>query len=83
MVPESGKRCLITDFRNKAEADAWIVQTERMLRERDPRHRTFPRLRASTNDAPANTARDPIPYAKLMMDMTGQVPDTVDDDAGA
>jgi hypothetical protein len=43
MVPPSGKKRLIPDFRDQAEADAWIVQTERMLHELDPRHRVIAR----------------------------------------
>ena len=43
MVPISGKRRLIPGFRDKTEADAWIVQTERMLHELDPRHRVIAR----------------------------------------
>src|SRR5215472_9349830 len=36
MTPPSGKPRLIPDFRTRAEAEAWIVQTERMLHARDP-----------------------------------------------
>jgi hypothetical protein len=43
MIRPDGKRKLIPDFRDKAEADAWIVQTERMLHELDPRHRVTSR----------------------------------------
>ena len=43
MVPPSGKKRLIPDFRDKAEADAWIVQTTRMLHELDPRHKVVSR----------------------------------------
>lgn len=39
MVLPSGKRRLIPDFQDKAEADAWIIQTARMLHELDPRHK--------------------------------------------
>jgi hypothetical protein len=35
MISPSGKRSLIEGFRDHAEADAWIVQTMRMLH--DPR----------------------------------------------
>jgi hypothetical protein len=45
MIPPSGARRLIPNFRDKAEADAWIVQTERMLQELDPRHRVIARDR--------------------------------------
>ena len=44
MIAASGKRCLIPDFRTKAEADAWVVQTERMLHEHGPLHRVVRRL---------------------------------------
>jgi hypothetical protein len=44
MTAESGNRCLIPDFRTKAEADAWIVQTKRMLDARDPLHKVVQRL---------------------------------------
>jgi hypothetical protein len=39
MARSNGKCSLIPDFRNKAEADAWIVQTGRMLHELDPMHK--------------------------------------------
>ena len=35
MISPEGKRSIIPDFRDQAEADAWIVQTQRMLH--DPR----------------------------------------------
>jgi hypothetical protein len=35
MIGPTGKRSLIPDFRDQAEANAWIVQTMRMLH--DPR----------------------------------------------
>jgi hypothetical protein len=35
MIGPKGKRSIIPDFRDQAEADAWIVQTQRMLH--DPR----------------------------------------------
>jgi hypothetical protein len=35
MISPTGKRSLIEDFRDQAEANAWIVQTMRMLH--DPR----------------------------------------------
>lgn len=43
MINPNGGRRLICDFRNRHEADAWIVQTERMLHSLDPRHRVVPR----------------------------------------
>jgi hypothetical protein len=36
MTPPGGKPRVIPDFRNRQEADAWIVQTERLLHARDP-----------------------------------------------
>jgi hypothetical protein len=43
MTLPSGRRRLIPDFRAKAEADAWIVQTERLLHKLDPRHKLISR----------------------------------------
>jgi len=39
MTPTSGRMRLIPDFRSKGEADAWIVQTKRLLDSRDPLHK--------------------------------------------
>jgi hypothetical protein len=39
MTPPNGRLRLIPDFRDKAEANAWIVQTARMLRALDPIHK--------------------------------------------
>ena len=36
-----GKCSLILGFRDKSEADAWIVQTKRMLHELDPTDRVI------------------------------------------
>jgi hypothetical protein len=49
MTPPGGKPRLIPDFRTRAEADAWIVQTERLLLARDPRDRVEAR---ATSGAP-------------------------------
>ena len=38
-----GKCSLIPGFRDKSEADAWIVQTKRMLHELDPTDRVIAR----------------------------------------
>ena len=38
-----GKCSLIAGFRDKPEADAWIVQTKRMLHELDPMDRVIAR----------------------------------------
>ena len=38
-----GKCSLIPGFRDKSEADAWIVQTKRMLHEPDPTERVIAR----------------------------------------
>jgi hypothetical protein len=38
-----GKCSLIPGFRDKSEADAWIVQTKRMLRDLDPMDRVLAR----------------------------------------
>jgi hypothetical protein len=43
MTSLTGKCSLIPDFRDKSEADAWIVQTKRMLHELDPRDRVIAR----------------------------------------
>jgi hypothetical protein len=39
MTPSNGRLRLIPDFRDKADADAWIVQTVRMLHGLDPIHK--------------------------------------------
>jgi hypothetical protein len=39
----NGKCSLIPGFRDKSEADAWIVQTKRMLHEPDPTDRIIAR----------------------------------------
>ena len=39
MTPANGRLRLIPDFRDKADADAWIVQTARMLHGLDPIHK--------------------------------------------
>ena len=41
MTRPSGHRRLIPDFRDKAEADAWIIQTTRLLHELDPRDKVI------------------------------------------
>jgi hypothetical protein len=43
MTSLKGKCSLIRGFRDKSEADAWIVQTKRMLHELDPRDRVVAR----------------------------------------
>jgi hypothetical protein len=43
MIGLKGKCSLIPGFRDKSEADAWIVQTKRMLHALDPRDRVIPR----------------------------------------
>jgi hypothetical protein len=43
MMLPSGKRRLIPGFRDRSEADAWIIQTAKMLHERDPHHRVTSR----------------------------------------
>jgi hypothetical protein len=43
MTPVNGRLRLIPDFRDKADADAWIVQTARMLHGLDPIHKLLPR----------------------------------------
>jgi hypothetical protein len=45
MAPANGRLRLIPDFRDHAEADAWIVQTVRMLHGLDPIHKVVPRRR--------------------------------------
>jgi hypothetical protein len=66
MTSPSGKRSLIPDFRDHAEADAWIVQTMRMLhadpREKEPTAKPAARdgllpLRRSRLCHPEATAR--------------------------
>ena len=42
MTPPNGRFRQIPDFRDKADADAWIVQTERMLHGLDPVNRLCP-----------------------------------------
>jgi hypothetical protein len=43
MTPPNGRLRLIPDLRNKADADAWIVQTARMLHGLYPTHKVVPR----------------------------------------
>jgi hypothetical protein len=43
MTKPNGRLRLIPDFRDKAEADAWIIQTSRMLHALDPRDRVISR----------------------------------------
>jgi hypothetical protein len=43
MTPPNGRRRLIPDFRDKAEADAWIVQTTRLLHGLDRTYRILGR----------------------------------------
>jgi hypothetical protein len=43
MISLKGKCSLIPGFRDKSEADAWIVQTKRMLHALDPRDRVVAR----------------------------------------
>ncbi len=43
MTPPNGRLRLIPDFRDKADADAWIVQTMRMMRGLDPIHKVVAR----------------------------------------
>ena len=43
MVRPNGACRLIPGFRDIHEADAWIVQTKRLLHSLDPRHRTVAR----------------------------------------
>jgi hypothetical protein len=43
MTNLTGKCSLIPGFRDISEADAWIVQTKRMLHELDPRDRVVAR----------------------------------------
>jgi hypothetical protein len=42
MTPPNGRLRLIPDFRDHTEADAWIVQTVRMLHGLDPLHKVVP-----------------------------------------
>jgi hypothetical protein len=44
MTPPNGRRRLIPDFRDEAEADAWIIQTSRMLHALDPRDKVTSRV---------------------------------------
>src|SRR5579863_1867462 len=39
MTPNGGRMRLIRDFRSKGEADAWILQTKRLLGSCDPLHK--------------------------------------------
>jgi hypothetical protein len=57
MTSPSGKRSLIPDFRDHAEADAWIVQTMRMLHA-DPREKE-PTRKAGRLGRPITTATLP------------------------
>ncbi len=41
MTPPNGRCRLIPDFRDRAEADAWIVQTTRLLHGLDPHHKAL------------------------------------------
>jgi hypothetical protein len=43
MTSLKGKCTLITGFRDESEAEAWIVQTKRMLHEADPTDRVVAR----------------------------------------
>jgi hypothetical protein len=43
MTSLKGKCSVIPDFRDKSEADAWVVQTKRMLHALDPRDRVVAR----------------------------------------
>jgi hypothetical protein len=43
MTPPNGRLRMIPDFRDKADADAWIVQTMRMLHGLDPIHKVVAR----------------------------------------
>jgi hypothetical protein len=43
MTPPNGRLRLIPDFRDEADADAWIVQTMRMLHRLDPIHKVVGR----------------------------------------
>jgi hypothetical protein len=43
VTPPNGRLRQIPDFRDKADADAWIVQTERMLHGLDPIQKVVPR----------------------------------------
>jgi hypothetical protein len=54
MTPVGGKPRLIPDFQSKAEAAAWIVQTERMLHARDPRDRLEGRATCAAPNDPDN-----------------------------
>lgn len=36
MVKPNGQRRLIPDFKDQAEADAWIIQTKRLIRAAHP-----------------------------------------------
>ena len=39
MTPPNGRRRLIPDFRDKADTNAWLVQTARMLHGLHPIHK--------------------------------------------
>jgi hypothetical protein len=43
MTPPNGRLRMIPDFRDKADADAWILQTMRMLHGLDPIHKVVAR----------------------------------------
>jgi hypothetical protein len=43
MTPPNGRLRVIPDFRDKADADAWILQTMRMLHGLDPIHKVVAR----------------------------------------
>jgi hypothetical protein len=36
MTKSSGRRCIISDFRDEAEANAWIIQTDRLIEAAHP-----------------------------------------------
>jgi hypothetical protein len=50
MTPPGGKPRLIPDFRTRGEAEAWIVQTERLLQARDPTNRVLGRRSSTSPD---------------------------------
>jgi hypothetical protein len=51
MTPPGVKPRVIPDFRSRQEADAWIVQTQRLLHARDPMDKTEGR---ATSAAPGH-----------------------------
>ena len=36
LTKPNGRRCIISDFRDEAEANAWIIQTDRLIEAAHP-----------------------------------------------